>query len=314
MMIWIKGWTQFICDLSKMNDLRTSISENLSLAAKLREYADLLTAQGADHFRIQAYRAAADVVEEQFRPISQIIKAEGRDGLTKLPAIGQSIASALAEMTATGRWSQLARLRGDLEPEIIFRSIPGIGRNLADRIVRELQIDTLEALELAAHDGSLEAIEGFGTRRTQMVRTALNERLGRFRLSQGSPGEALPPLGLLLDVDREYRERAKAGTLRTIAPKRFNPQGEAWLPVLHTKRDDWSFTALYSNTPLAHELGRTHDWVIIYYHSSAGPEGQCTVVTPVKGRLQGRRVVRGREKEHRALAPQGAQSAGTAPV
>ncbi|POR47133.1 helix-hairpin-helix domain-containing protein [Bosea psychrotolerans] len=297
-----------------MNDLPTPIAENSALAAKLREYADLLTAQGADHFRIQAYRAAADVVEDQSRPISEIIKVEGRDGLTRLPAIGAGIASALAELAATGRWSQLARLRGELEPEILFRSVPGIGPKLADRIVRELHIDTLEALELAAHDGSLEAIEGFGTRRTQMVRTALNERLGRSRLQRGGSRETLPPLELLLDVDREYRERAKAGTLRTITPKRFNPQGEAWLPVLHTKRDDWSFTALYSNSPLAHELGRTHDWVIIYYHSSAGPEGQCTVVTAMKGPLEGQRIVRGRENEHEALAPQAVRSAELAVI
>jgi hypothetical protein len=42
----------------------------------------------------------------------------------------------------------------------------------------------------------------------------------------------LPPVEELLDVDREYREKAAAGTLRTIAPRRFNPRREAWLPVL----------------------------------------------------------------------------------
>jgi putative hydrolase len=42
-------------------------------------------------------------------------------------------------------------------------------------------------------------------------------------------------------------------TLLTIAPKRFNPDGKAWLPILHTSRGSWHFTALYSNTVLAHE-------------------------------------------------------------
>ena len=80
---------------------------------------------------------------------------------------------------------------GDLEPEIIFRSLPGSGPNLVDPIVRELQIDTLEALELAAPDGTLEAIEGFGTIRTQMVRTALNERLGRLSPKTGLLGRSI---------------------------------------------------------------------------------------------------------------------------
>jgi hypothetical protein len=68
----------------------------------------------------------------------------------------------------------------------------------------------------------------------------------------------------------------------------------AWLPVLHTQRGDRSFHAFFSNTPLAHRLGRTRDWVVIYYEGD-GDEGQATVVTEPRGELQGLRVVRGRE-------------------
>jgi hypothetical protein len=45
-----------------------------------------------------------------------------------------------------------------------------------------------------------------------------------------------PSVGELLDVDQEYREKAERGELRVIAPRRFNPTREAWLPVLHTQR------------------------------------------------------------------------------
>jgi putative hydrolase len=100
----------------------------------------------------------------------------------------------------------------------------------------------------------------------------------------------------LLDVDREYRRKARAGELRTIAPLRFNPNREAWLPVLHTTRGARHFTALYSNTARAHRLGRSKDWVVIYNDGRVG-EGQGTVVTEFSGPLQGRRVVRGREGE-----------------
>jgi hypothetical protein len=105
-----------------------------------------------------------------------------------------------------------------------------------------------------------------------------------------------PPVELLLDVDRVSRDAAAAGTLRTIAPRRFNPTRQAWLPIFHTERDGWSITAMYSNTALA-RLGRMRDWVVIYFHERDGTEGQCTVVTEHRGPLQGRRVVRGREQE-----------------
>jgi putative hydrolase len=85
--------------------------------------------------------------------------------------------------------------------------------------------------------------------------------------------------------------------LPKIAPRRFNPSGEAWLPILHTERGEWHFTALFSNTARAHELGRNRDWVVIYFHEDSGPEGQRTVVTETRGPAAGQRVVRGREAE-----------------
>jgi len=67
-------------------------------------------------------------------------------------------------------------------------------------------------------------------------------------------------------------------------------------------RDGWSFTVMYSNTELAHRLGRTRDWVIIYFHEPHAPEAQATIVTEHQGSLRGRRVVRGRERECAELA------------
>lgn len=61
--------------------------------------------------------------------------------------------------------------------------------------------------------------------------------------------------------------------------------------------DEWHFTAMYSNTAHAHELKRTHDWVVVYYYDYHHREGQCTVATKGRGPLIGWRVVRGREQE-----------------
>jgi hypothetical protein len=66
---------------------------------------------------------------------------------------------------------------------------------------------------------------------------------------------------------------------------------------LHTSRDGWHLTALYSNTARAHELARTRDWVVIYFHQDDHVEGQRTVVTETHGAQRGLRVVRGREAE-----------------
>ena len=223
----------------------------------------------------------------------------GLDALTALPGIGISIASAIQEMIRTGRWGQLERLRGLAEPEVLFQSIPGVGKSLARQLHQTLEVDTLEALEVAAHDGRLEAVPGVGPRRSAMIRASLADilRQGRPRLPVPSRE---PSVDLLLDVDRNYRAQAQSDRLPRIAPRRFNPAGEAWLPVLHAERDSWQFTALYSNTARAHELGRIRDWVVIYFHTDDDVEGQRTVVTETRGVLEGKRVIRGLEADCRS--------------
>jgi hypothetical protein len=262
----------------------------------LREAADLLDQQQANPFRARAYRAAADTVADLDEDLAAFVAREGRQGLLELPGVGSGIAAALQEIASTGHWAQLERLRGTLDPEALFRSIPGMGPALARRIHEALQVDTLEALELAAHDGRLARVPGIGPRRAALLRAALAGMLGR-RAHGLDHRLAEPPVSLLLEVDEEYRQKASAGRLARIAPLRFNPAGEAWLPVLHTERDGWHFTALYSNTARAHELGRTRDWVVLYFRGDHFPEGQRTVVTETRVPLAGRRVVRGREAE-----------------
>lgn len=273
---------------------------NLKIADKLREAADILESQGAGRFRVNAYRRAADTVAGLTRGVAEIFDQEGVEGLMALPTIGESIAGAIAQMIRTGRWPQLERLRGTLDPEALFQTVPGVGPETARRLHDALHVDTLEALETAAHRGELESVPGIGPRRAAALRASLGDMLNRVRPARRpEPGGPRPDVATILDVDAAYRREAEAGRLQTIAPKRFNPKGEAWLPILHTQRGDWHFTALFSNTALAHRLGRLRDWVVVYFYDGDDREGQNTVVTETRGPLAGRRVVRGREDECR---------------
>jgi len=272
---------------------------NESIADRLREVADLLAQQGANPFRVRAYRRAADFTADLDRNVADIVAEEGRAGLTALPNIGPSLAAAIDEMVVTGRWAQLERLRGTLAPENLFQTVPGIGPTLAREIHDHLHVDTLEGLEQAAHDGRLETVPGVGARRAATVRATLAQMLQRVRPRARQVSEE-PGIDAILDVDREYRSESDRDTLAKIAPRRFNPSGKAWLPILHTQRGDWHFTAMFSNTARAHEFGHTRDWVVIYFHKDDQPEGQYTVVTETRGELIDRRVVRGREGDCRA--------------
>jgi hypothetical protein len=272
---------------------------NRQVAARLGEAADLLEQQQANPFRVQAYRNAASTVRALPRSVLTILHEEGLEGLDRLPGVGPSLARAIEQLVVRGRLPMLDRLRGESDPIALLASVPGIGARLAQRLHDKFDIDTLEELETAAHDGRLARIPGFGEKRVEGVREALESRLGRWRRRverTHAEGSDEPSVAELLDVDREYRSASAAGRLPRIAPRRFNPERKAWLPVLHTFREGRHYTVLFSNTARAHELGKTHDWVVLYYDGRDG-ERQHTVITAGTGALKGRRVVRGREME-----------------
>ena len=271
---------------------------NHEVATRLREIADLLKSQQANPFRINAYRHAADTLDSLGQNVADLMQSEGIEGLVALPGIGEGIARSIYEYIATGRMSRLENLKGVSDPVELFRSIPTIGRALAERIHDELHVDSLEALENAARQGQLARVEGLGRKRREAIEAWLQKHLDdQRRPVRAAPVQDGPAVKLILRVDDEYRQKAATGKLPMITPKRFNPENRAWLPILHTTRDHWHFTALYSNTARAHQLGRTADWVVIYFYDDHHREGQHTVVTETHGRLQGRRVVRGREAE-----------------
>jgi hypothetical protein len=279
----------------------SALRENRAIASRLEEVAALLEHQGGNPFRVGAYRRGGHAIRDLDRPVSEILVREGVGGLDRLPGIGPVLARAVFSIVCTGRLPMLDRLRGESDPTSLLASVPGIGAALADRLYHDAGITTLEDLEAAAHDGRLEKIPGLGRKRIEGIRDSLAVRLARVRSSISSAPQEQPPVSELLEVDREYRMRAAAGTLRRIAPRRFNPERRAWLPILHTRRGSRYYTALFSNTARAHELGKTHDWVVLYA-DGRGSEGPWTVVTETAGELRGGRVVRGREAECRELA------------
>jgi putative hydrolase len=263
----------------------------------LRQAADLLEGQGANRFRIDAYRRAADTIEGLDADLSMVAATGGRDALAELPHIGEGFAGAIVEIVDSGRWRTLERLQSNYDPVSLFEQLPGVGPKLARRIHESLAVDSLEELEEATHDGRLEEVDGIGRNRMTGIRAAIESRLQSSQTGRRMGEQPEPEVATLLDVDREYRSRAEAGELHTVAPRRHNPDGEAWLPVLHAERGGWRFHARFSNTARAHMLDRTDDWVVIVCEDEEGAESQVTVLTERRGPLAGRRVVRGREFE-----------------
>lgn len=282
---------------------------NAAIAHALDRAADALSEREANEHRVSAYRRAADTVRLHETPLVEMLDAGGLAALEALPGVGERLAERIAAFVRTGSLT-LPRDSGTrtVSAERLFQRLPGIGRVLARQIAEATGADSLEALEVAAYDGRLDALPAIGPRRIAALRATLDARLAghtrrdaRRARTSARRIEIEPSVADLLSIDAEYRDHARRGLLPTVAPRRFNPTGEAWLPVLETRRGPWRVTAFFSNTPRAHERGATRDWVQVYYETSDRRERTATVVTETRGDLRGRRVVRGREAECRAV-------------
>lgn len=295
--------------IANPTQIKTDHPANEELAEKLETVSALLLQQGANRFRAEAYHNAAEMLRELEKPAWQIYLADGIAGLESLPGVGRTISRALQQMIRGGKWALLERLTGNDVAEQAFASVPGIGPKLAKRIHEQLHIETLAELQAAAWDGRLKQMGGFGEKRLRGIRESLAVR-GRAiggrpeyqaRLFDGNDIDMTyeVPVAEILDIDDEYRYKAAKKELPRVAPKRMNPTGKAWLPILHTERGIRHYTALFSNTEHAHVMGTTRDWVVIYLedHCNNHQNGRWTVITSQFGKLKGRRIVRGREKE-----------------
>ena len=153
---------------------------NADIAAIFEEIADLLEIQGANPFRVRAYRNAARTVGEFGRDLAAMV-AKGQP-LPKIPGIGEDLARKIQEIATTGKSSFLERLHKEL-PETITEllHIPGLGPKKVKALYDRLKVDSLDDLRAAAEAGRIRALPGFGEKTERHILEALAVRADTAR-------------------------------------------------------------------------------------------------------------------------------------
>lgn len=148
---------------------------NADIAAIFEEIADLLEIQGANPFRVRAYRNAARSVGEFGRDLAAMI-AKGQ-ALPKISGIGEDLTRKIHEIATTGKSAFLERLHREL-PETITEllHIPGLGPKKVKALYDQLRVDNLDDLRAAAQVGRIRALPGFGEKTEQHILEALQAR------------------------------------------------------------------------------------------------------------------------------------------
>lgn len=188
--------------------------ENVEIAEKLRQVADLLEIQGDNPFTVRAYRNAARTVEGLAEPVAEMVR-RGED-LEELPAIGKDMAGYITELVETGRLRRLERLEKRATPgaaELI--RLEGVGPSKALRLAEELGVRSIDDLERAIDRGEVEQLAGFGRRSAEKLRQAIRDyRKHRRRFKLSDADQLVRPLLEHMRAAPGVREIEVAGSYR----------------------------------------------------------------------------------------------------
>ena len=134
---------------------------NDAVAALLTEYAELHLMTGGDQFRARSYDKAARAIAGHPQDVSQLTPAQ----LQQIPGVGKAIAGPVSEITATGTFAALERLRADIPDGVLqLTRIPALGPKRALVLYRELHVGSPEELRDAIKAGRLAGLRGFGSK------------------------------------------------------------------------------------------------------------------------------------------------------
>ncbi|QQK04410.1 DNA polymerase/3'-5' exonuclease PolX [Burkholderia sp. Bp9017] len=188
---------------------------NAECAAVFAEIADMLEIQGANPFRVRAYRNAARTIADYGRDIPTLI-ANGGD-LGQIPSIGPDLASKLREIAATGTCELQQTLRHALPGAIVeLLDVPGLGAKRVKALHDALHVDSLEQLRAEAKSGHVRALPGFGAKTEAHLLDAIDDRLQREpqRFLLPDAAQSLMPLLERLRAVPGVGEAVPAGSFR----------------------------------------------------------------------------------------------------
>ncbi len=162
---------------------------NKQIAAIFMEIADLLDIEGANPFRIRAYRNAARSIVSHPRSMAALVD-EGFD-LSTLRGIGKDLAGKITEIVQTGKLVFLQNLEKEVSPELEeLIKIPGLGPKRVHLLHEILHINSLEELQKALDEGKVAQLSGFGPKLLDSIRRGLEKKLyeqKRYRLFEAVP-------------------------------------------------------------------------------------------------------------------------------
>jgi DNA polymerase (family 10) len=221
-----------------------TLPRNADVADQFDLLADLLELEGAESFRVLAYRRAATRMRETSGSIAQL----ALDGRAKeLQGIGKTIEEKIVQIVELGKIEALAKRETTIPPEVVlFMRLPGLGPKTAARIWKELGISTLDDLKTAAEAECLRTLPGLGSKSEEKILKALAFKAANPDEGRQLLGEGLPAVQEVVAVLREHPSAvhvSMAGSVRRMK-ETFRD-----LDIIATATEPGELTAFFTGLP-----------------------------------------------------------------
>jgi DNA polymerase (family X) len=224
------------------------LPSNAQLADQFELLADMLELDGADAFRLTAYRRAATRIRESAVPVAQLA-LDGK--ATRLSGIGTTIQNKIIEFSETGDLSAIAKLRDKLPAGLVeVMHVPGLGPKTARKLHSELGVQSAADLLSAAENGLLAGLPGLGPKTEEKILKALSNPKAKVE-RKTLLGRVLPAVERAVE---ELREHPAAERVSEAGSVRRRCETVRDLDIIATASDPSALTTHFAALPWVAEV------------------------------------------------------------
>ena len=239
-----------------------TLPPNSDLADRFDLLADLLELDGADAFRLSAYRRAATRIRESAAPVARLAV----DGTaTQIPGIGATIAGKIVEYVETGDMRALAKLRDRLPDGLVeVMHVQGLGPKTARRLWEELGVESVDDLRAAAETQRLRGLAGLGPKTEERILRALERPRAQAETGRTLLGRVLRVVDAAIGDVRAHPACVHASDAGSV---RRRVETVRDLDIIATARDSGALARDFAALPWVAEvaaLGETKATVVSY--------------------------------------------------
>src|SRR5262245_24752628 len=153
---------------------------NQEIAGVFRSLADLMELGEDNPFKIRAYRAAAETIEDTTTPLSEMVLEGGVARLRKLPGVGEAISGKIVELLETGTFKAYEEIKAKIpETTLDLLMVEGVGLKTLQLLYQRFQITNLNDFSKFVEGGGLDSVPHLGEKTQDRIRASLEELLNR---------------------------------------------------------------------------------------------------------------------------------------